>query len=127
MKSPLPDAFDGHYVVAVSGIPLLDSSRNQGSRSEDDDSSSNRAGQDDSLDNLKSLTSLQVKGKDYVQAGVVKRQVGTGSTILFGFSKEMLPITKQDGEITFSSQMGRLIVKARFTPKEMLYHGELAV
>jgi hypothetical protein len=126
LKSPLPDVFDGHYVLAVTGIPLLDD-RHQGPRDEDDDSSNNRRTQDDSLDNLKSLTSLQVKGKDYVQAGVVQRQVGTGNTLLFGFSKEMLPISKHDGEITFSTQMTRLIVKARFTPKEMLYHGELAV
>lgn len=116
LKSPLPDIFDGHYVLAVSGIPLLD---NRGPDSGDAD--------DDPLDNLKAMTSLQVKGKDYVQAGIVKRQVGTGNTLLFGFSKEMLPITKQDGEINFSAQMKRLIVKTRFAPKEMLYHGELAV
>jgi hypothetical protein len=122
LKSPLPEDFDGHYVLAVAGIPLLDS-RNSASRDEGDDHSP----QDDSLDTLKALTSLQVKGKDYIQAGLVKRQVGTGNTFLFGFSKEMLPITKQDGEITFSTQMTRLIVKAHFTPKEMLYHGELAV
>jgi hypothetical protein len=118
LKSPLPDTFDGHYVLAVSGIPLLDN-RDPDSRDAD--------AEDDPLDNLKAMTSLQVKGKDYVQAGIVKRQVGTGTTLLFGFSKEMLPITKQDGEINFSTQMKRLIVKARFTPKEMLYHGELAV
>jgi hypothetical protein len=118
LKSPLPDTFDGHYVLAVAGIPLLD---NRDPDSRDTDTA------DDSLDNLKAMTSLQVKGKDYVQAGIVKRQVGTGNVLLFGFSKEMLPISKQDGEINFSAQMRRLIVKARFTPKEMLYHGELAV
>jgi hypothetical protein len=126
LKTSLPDAFDGHYVLAVSGIPLLDNPR-QGPRDEDDDASSNRRTQDDSLDHLKALTSLQVKGKDYVQAGVVQRQVGSANTLLFGFSKEMLPVSKQDAEINFSTQMARLIVKARFTPKEMLYHGDLAV
>jgi len=124
-KSALPDVFAGHYVIAVSGIPLLDD-RGQGTRGEDDDSSSRR-GQDDSLETLKSLSSLQVRGKDLVQAGVVRRQVGTGSTFLFGFSKEMLPIDKHDGEVAFATQMSRLIVKARFAPKEMLYRGELVL
>jgi hypothetical protein len=113
-------------VIAVSGIPLLDS-RSQGSRGEDDDSPSTRRTQDDSLDNLKSLTSLQIKGKDMVQAGVVQRQVGTGNTLLFGFAKEMLSIDRRDSEILFATQISRLIVKTRFSPKEMLYHGDLAV
>jgi hypothetical protein len=119
VKSPLPDAFDGRYVIAVSGIPLLED-RYQGEGEQRDDT-------EPSLDNLKMLTSLQVKGKDLVQAGVVKRQVGTGNTILFGFSKEMLPIDKRDSEVLFATRLNRLIVKTHFSPKEMLYHGELAV
>jgi hypothetical protein len=125
VKTPLPDVFEGHYVLAVTDIPLLDS-RSQGTRGEDDDRTS-RTGTDEDLENLKSLTSLQVKGKDLVQAGIVRRQVGTARTILFGFSKELLPIDKRDGEIAFSSRLGGLIVKTRFSPKEMQYHGVLAV
>jgi len=118
LKSPLPDAFDNRYVIAVHGIPLL-SERYQG-RDEGEDSEPN-------LDNLKALSSLQVKGKDLVQAGVVRRQASTTNLILFGFAKDMLSIDKKDSEVDFSTQMGRLIVKARFSPKEMLYHGVLAV
>jgi len=29
--------------------------------------------------------------------------------------------------VTFSTQLGKLIVKAKFDPSEMLYHGNLAV
>ena len=79
------------------------------------------------MDRLKALTSLQVKGRDFVQAGVAKRQIGTGSSFLFGFSKELLTVNAHDAEIQFRTQLGRLIVKASFLPKEMLYHGELAV
>jgi hypothetical protein len=122
LKSPLPDAFDGHYVIAVTGVPLLDN-RSSGSHGEDDDTRAS----DESLDNLKELTSLQVKGKDYVQAGVVKRQVGTGNTFLFGFSRDMLSIHKNDGEIAFATKLAHVTVTARFSPKEMLYHGDLAV
>jgi hypothetical protein len=123
LKSPLPEAFEGRYVISVSGIPLM------GARSmsagEDDDTTSRRQEQDD-LDRLKGLTSLQPKGKDIVQAGVVARQIGTGTSFLFGFSREMLPLDTRDTEILFTTQLGRLVVKAHFLPKEMLYHGQLA-
>ena len=125
MKSPLPEAFEGRYVICVSGIPLM------GGRSisagEDDDSTASRRQEQDDLDRLKGLSSLQPKGRDIVQAGVVARQVGTGSSFLFGFSREMLPLYTRDADILFTTQLGRLVVKAHFAPKEMQYHGELAV
>jgi hypothetical protein len=58
---------------------------------------------------------------------VVARQIGTGSSFLFGFSRELLPLDVRDAEILFTTQLGRLVVKAHFLPKEMMYHGELAV
>ena len=61
-----------------------------------------------------------------VQAGVVARQIGTGTSFLFGFSREMLTLDARDTDILFTTQLGRLVVKAHFLPKEMLYHGELA-
>ena len=125
MKSPLPEAFDGRYTISVSGIPMM------GGRSisagEDDDSTASRRQEQDDLDRLKGLSSLQPKGRDVVQAGVVARQVGTGSSFLFGFSREMLPLDTRDTDILFTTQLGRLVVKAHFVPHEMLYHGELAV
>ena len=125
MKSPLPEAFEGRYVISVSGIPLM------GGRSysagEDDDSTASRRQEQDDLDRLKGLSSLQPKGRDVVQAGVVTRQVGTGSSFLFGFSREMLPLDTRVTDILFTTQLGRLVVKAHFLPKEMQYHGELAV
>jgi hypothetical protein len=125
MKSPLPDAFEGHYVISVSGIPLM-GGRSTGS-GEDDDSTASRRQEQDDLDRVKGLTSLRPKGRDVVQAGVVARQIGTGSSFLFGFSREMLPLDTRDADILFTTQLGRLLVKANFLPKEMQYHGELAV
>src|ERR1022692_1991961 len=75
MKSPLPEAFEGRYVISVSGIPLMGGRST--SAGEDDDSSASRREQDD-LDRLRGLSSLQSKGRDVVQAGVVARQVGRG-------------------------------------------------
>ncbi len=125
MKSPLPEAFEARYAISVSGIPLM-GVRSVGA-GEDDDSTVSRRQEQDDLDRLKGLSSLQAKGRDAVQAGVVARQIGTGSSFLFGFSREMLPLDTHDTEILFTTQLGRLVVKAHFLPKEMLYHGELAV
>ena len=124
LKSPLPEAFEGRYVISVSGIPLMGGPST--SSGEDDDSTASRRQEQDDLDRLKGLSSLQPKGKDIVQAGVVARQVGSGTSFLFGFSREMLPLDTRDTEILFTTQLGRLVVKAHFLPKEMLYHGELA-
>jgi hypothetical protein len=125
MKSPLPEAFEGRYVISVSGIPLMGGRST--SAGEDDDSTVSRRQEQDDLDRLKGLSSLQPKGRDIVQAGVVALQVGTGSSFLFGFSREMLPLDAHDSDIIFATQLGRLVVKAHFLPKEMLYHGQLAV
>jgi hypothetical protein len=125
MKSPLPEAFEGHYVISVSGIPLM-AGRSMGGGEDDDSSTARRQDQDD-LDRLKGLSGLRPKGRDVVQAGVVTRQIGTGSSFLFGFSRELLPLEPRDADILFTTQLGRLLVKTSFLPKEMLYHGELAV
>jgi hypothetical protein len=125
MKAPLPEAFAGHYVISVNGIPLL------GARStrsgEDDDANTARQRELDDLDRVKGLSSLEARGRDPVQAGLVTRQVGTGSSFLFGFSRELLPLETRDTDILFTTQMGRVVVKVHFLPKEMQYHGELAV
>jgi hypothetical protein len=123
MKSGPPEQLEGHYAISVNGIPLMGGARYQG----EDDSASSRKQEQDDMDRLKGLSSLQVKGKDHVQAGVALRQVSSGSSFLIGFSKELLPLHTQDSEVIFTSQIGRLVVKAQFLLKEMQYHGELAV
>ena len=101
MKSPLPEAFDGHYVISVSGIPLMgDRSIRSG---EDDDSNTARHREKDDLDRLKGLSSLEARGRDPVQAGLVTRQVGTGSSFLFGFSRELLPLETRDTDFLFTT------------------------
>ena len=81
----------------------------------------------DDIDRLKSLSSLEARGRDPVQADLVTRQVATGSSFLFGFSRKLLPLETRDTDFLFTTTLGRLAVKAHFVPKEMLYHGELAV
>ena len=124
MKAPLPEQFANHFVVSVNGIPLLGAHQtSQGG----EDTATRLPTQDDPYDNLKQFTTLQPKGRELAQAGVVHRQVGTGSSFLFGFSSELVPLSKDDGEATFTTRLGQLTVKARFSFKEMLYHGGLAL
>ena len=133
LKAPLPDEFANHYVIAVIGFPLPSDQRRyrdeQGDyppkQSRDDNPP--RRSPDDTLDNLKQFTTLQPKGKELAQAGVVQQQTSSNSNLLFGFSKDSLTLTKDDKEVFFSTTLGRLVIRAKFNPKEMLYHGQLAV
>jgi hypothetical protein len=131
LKTPLPEAFANHYVIGVRDIPLIDERRrSQDTNDNDSDSpklSTPTTPPKDSLDYLKTLTILQPKGREMAQAGVVQQMTPGGTYFLFGFSKEFLDFGKKDREVDFSTRLGRLVVKARFDPAEMMYHGKLAV
>jgi hypothetical protein len=130
MKTPLPDAFAKHYVISVSGFPL---NGGRYRRSQDDSDTSNsdsNASQstDDMLDRLKSLSFLAPKGRDGAQPGIVQKSpTGSGGTLLFGFSQEMLSLKPDDKEATFSTKLGSLVIKTKFNLKDMMYKGELAL
>jgi hypothetical protein len=138
LKTPLPEAFAKHYVIGIRDIPLIeDRPRQQQQQNPDDtdqdspklstpDSSSNSASQR-TLDDLKLATTLQPKGREMAQAGVVQQMTPGGTYFLFGFSKEFLDFGKKDREVLFSTRLGKLLVKAKFDPSEMLYHGNLAL
>ena len=105
-KHKLPESFPHHYVIGVSGFP---------------------AGSGDSIvDELKQATIIQPKGKELCQASAVEKY-GSRSDWLFGFSKDAIQISLDDKEIEFQSRIGRFLVKTKFTLKEMVYKGELAV
>ena len=108
-KTPLPDGFDGQYVLSVTGIPL------------------SRSSSQNALDRLRQATFLQVKGKDPLEPATVQQNTGNGAIYYIGFSREALPLTKDDKDLVFTTHMGKIAFTAKFNPKEMLYHGELAV
>jgi hypothetical protein len=108
-KSPLPDGFENEYVLSVTGIPLArGSSRN-------------------ALDTVRQATFLTVKNHDPLEAAAIQQNKSNGAIYYFGFSREALAIAKDDKEIAFTTAMGKVRFTAKFSPKEMLYHGELAV
>ncbi|MGA3018256.1 MAG: hypothetical protein ABSF62_14150 [Bryobacteraceae bacterium] len=133
LKTPLPDAFANHYVISVIDFPLLSDRRrqdtDQDSGSGSGSGSSNSQQQDDKkmLDDLKQYTSLQPKDKDRAQPGIVQRLTASGSIFLFGFAKDFFDFGKNDHEVDFSTRLGRLLIRAKFDPREMMYHKKLAV
>jgi hypothetical protein len=127
LKSPVPEGLANAYTISVSGIPILTADRQ---RSDEGDSDSRAKGpSQDVLDRIKNLTYLEPKGKPPAQPGTV--QQGTAgfesNVLLFGFSHELLQLTPEDKEVSFTTQLGRLEVKTKFNLKEMTYHKELAL
>jgi hypothetical protein len=118
--------FDGRYVLSVSGLPFGVMERRR--RGEDAPQPESPADmQARMIGQLKAAATLESRGKEPVQAGVVipaQRQPGT---YLFGFSKELLPLDASDREILFILRTALMSVKAKFDPKEMTYKGKLAL
>ena len=108
LKNSIPSVFDQHYVISVSGFQIPGAERAA------------------MLEQLKASASLQARGKDRVQPGVAQYSKD-GSIILFAFLKELFPLTAADKDVQFTINTGDLSLRAKFDPKEMTYHGQLAI
>lgn len=128
LKYPIPEEFAGHYMLGVSNLPITV----QGGRLPRNGRAPSPTGppggvdQQEILDWLKNGASLRVKSKESVEAGVIRPARG-GEVILFGFSKELLPLSVNDREVVFTLDTDQFAVKAKFDPREMTYRGKLAV
>lgn len=111
LHTPFPPEFAGRYVISVSGLPAL-----QGKEF--------LPGDERMVERLKAGAVLQGKGKEVAQAGAVRR---TAAGMWFGFSKDLLPLSGQDKEVTFKLNTEQLSLQAKFDLREMLYNGKLAV
>ncbi len=116
-KNKLPDAFANHYVISVSGFPV---------NAPNPDSDSGDNGSSRRLDEMKLATTLQPKGKDMAQPGVVQTN-GPATAWLFGFSRDAITLTAEDKEADFTTRIGSFVIKTKFNLKEMMYKGELAI
>jgi hypothetical protein len=114
-------------VISVSGIPLRDDRRSTRDDDRTDADRTDQKKQEENFDEVKQSTTLKPRDKELAQAGVVQRAPGSYSTLLFGFSKEALEITRKDWYVTFETRLGRLSVKTRFEPGKMIYHKQLAL
>jgi hypothetical protein len=107
LKTPLAKEFAAHYVIGVVGLPNQSDTK------------------DEMLDRLKGSAYLQAKGKDAIQPGVVLQ--APDGEVLFGFAKEFLNLSSNDKDLQFSVSTGKLSLKVKFEPKEMIYKGQFAV
>jgi hypothetical protein len=128
LKTPLPETLANHYVISVSGIPIIANS-NRHYEDGDDDATVAKGPTPDTLDRIKNMTYLEPKGKAPAQPSIVQLDAGSSAvnTLLFGFSREVLQLTAEDKEVTFTTQFGRLDLKTKFNLKDMMYHKELAL
>jgi hypothetical protein len=129
LKSPLPQELAGDYVISVSGVPILARGR-QHTEDGENEATISKGLSAEVLERIKDLTYLEPKGKEPAQpALVLKGQITSAGmpTLLFGFPREVMPITADDGQVTFTTNLGQIEVRAKFVLKDMMYHKELAL
>ena len=114
LRYQIPADFANHYVIGVKDLPILV------------DAGPQRESSEQLVDWLKNSATLRVKSRDVVEAGVVTTTRG-GSMVLFGFLKELLPLSVNDREVLFTLDTNQLAIRAKFDPKEMIYRGKLAL
>jgi hypothetical protein len=129
LKTPLPEGLAGAYVISVSGVPVLQPGR-QHSDDGDSDTTVSKGLSDEVLDRIKNLTYLEPKGKSAAQPSVVQKGAISSSgrpTLLFGFPRDVVPLTADDKEVAFTTKLGGVEVKTKFNLKDMMYRNELAL
>lgn len=105
LRTTFPSDFANHYVIGVHDLPAPPK------------------GQSVTRENL---SATLTRGRDSVDAGAIDTIRGR-TVVIFGFSKELLPLGLQDKEVTFSMVAEPYSVRARFDLKEMRYRGMLAL
>lgn len=123
---PSPD-FEKYYVINLLGdLPMLGGGRRRGdnSASDEDDPIQKERRQE----MLKEYTKLEHRAGTLLLEKVEQgSRIGRpGPGILFYFSR-LDEVSLDDKQVSFYTKMGPLEVRARFTPKDMLYRGKLAL
>jgi len=129
LKTPIPASLAQAYVISVSGIPIL-AAGHQHSYDGDSETTVSKGASEEVLDRIKELTYLQPKDKPPAQPSVVQRgpvSSTAANLLLFGFPHDVLELTSDDREVSFTTQFGKLEIKAKFNLKDMMYHKELAL
>ena len=119
LKTPKTADVDENYIIALIGdIPGV------GVPSDDDDP----AERQQKLTILKEATRLERKDDplELQRAKIAPRTPQSPSGTLFYFSR-VFPLTPEDKQVTFVTKVGPLEVKCKFTLRDMMYRGNLAL
>jgi hypothetical protein len=123
---PNPD-FAKYYVVHLVGdLPMMGGRRRRGEDDSDDDDDTAQAERREEM--FKQYTKIERKDGALLLEKVEQgsRVGGNGPGMLFYFSR-LDGISMDDKQVTFVTKMGPTEIKAKFTLKEMLYHGKLTL
>jgi hypothetical protein len=117
------------WLISVSGLPMMLS----GARPQPPEGMPRResmAGISDPA-HLARAAQLEVKNATPLHARKAERVVEGNNdeqgALLFYFDRADFPLTAATKEVTFSLRVGPMTVKAKFTPKDMMYRNELAL
>ncbi len=121
-----PD-FEKYYVINLLGeLPMMGAGRRRGDNSSSDDD--DPAQKERRIEMLKEFTKLEHKdGSVFLEKIEQGSRIGRpGPGTLFYFSK-LDGISLDDKQVTFVTKLGPVEVRTKFTPKDMLYRGKLAL
>lgn len=126
-EKPNPD-FEKYYVIALIGdLPANGGRRRRSSDNSDDDDDST-AQSERRMQAFKESARLERKnGSVKLEKVEEGSRVGSRGPGVYFYFARMDDISMDDKLVTFSTKLGRMEIKAKFTLKEMLYHGKLAV
>ncbi|HZU25245.1 MAG TPA: hypothetical protein VFA04_06965, partial [Bryobacteraceae bacterium] len=132
LKDPPPESTTGNYVISVSGLPeripsMRPSDNDDNQQTDDDSDAADQKRLERVLERLKETAILEPKSGSTLHASKVVRQPSSNGSFLFIFDRGEEPITENEKEVTFSTRMGPIEVKAKFNLKDMKYKGGLAV
>jgi hypothetical protein len=105
-KAPLPRVLANFYVIGVDGIPLGNHSAGY----------------------LRRFAVLRSHGRPKwaVGASVARELIRNSSVYAFGFSKAAA-IGPDTADLVFEMHFGQWMIQTKFKPRDMLYHGGLAL
>jgi hypothetical protein len=121
LQLPPLQAFAGHYAISISNIPPAAMVRHHAGAHDI------MPGPDELLAELQGAASLEAPGREPAGAGIVRKVAGSQNNYLFGFSRDLLPLTGAEKEIDFLLHTARVTVKAKFEPRNMVYRGKFTL
>jgi hypothetical protein len=124
-KKPNPD-FAKYYVLALIGdLPMVGGRRRGANDSNDDDDSV----QDERRQEMfKQYTKLERKdGPVRLEKIEEGSRVGSKGPGTYFYFSRLDDISMDDKQVTFSTKLGPMEIRTKFTLKDMLYHGKLAL
>jgi hypothetical protein len=128
-KRKRAQAMDEYYVLSVSGLPMRGGPAAGGRRPQQGgapagDPEERRKAMEE---RLKQGTRLQVKGRDPIAPAQIQRPNPQAGLLLLFFPRCKKPLEVSEKEVVFAVKMEPVEAKVKFSLKDMVYKGELAL